>query len=822
VIISSPSVAVTNSGSIIVNSQGVASGVTVASGALSFTNAASAAINVTGNTQSATALTWAASNSNIVNNGAITATDTTNAVGISWASGFLNSTLTNTGTISASGPNGSSSGTSVAISVGSLGIASSISTITNQGTISGYTAITNAGNEPLSIVNGGTIQGYISFGGSLGSVTNTGLIDGPIQFGLGTETAADAALGITSQTVSNSMTIDGSITGAVNVLNNGTIAGNISSVAVTNTSIVNGTVVAGSTVSNSGTINGPAQAGVALENSGHIVGSVGVGSGGQITNTGDLAGGIDLTNISATVDSRGGTVEGNIILSYDPYAGASFASGAFNDVIYTGSQGGSILIGAAVADPSQTATIVGGAGGQTVIHYSEDRALATLTLNADGGWTVAAGNEGTETLYNVQTLQFADQAFNLQSFQTQTSSVVTGLYDTFFGRAPAVSELDFWVSAIANGASASTLRTDLVSDPNGVAYINSQVAGLYDTFFGRAPTAGEASFWLGDIQAGDGFGAVRSALVSDPNGVSYIDGQVTSLYETYFGRAPGAGELSFWLGDIQAGDGFGAVRATLVNDPNGVAYIDGQITSLYDTYFGRDPSAGEQSFWLGDIQQGGSFASLQSALVSDPNGQAHTAAEVTSLYDTYFGRDPSAAEQSLWDSFVLGGGTFSTVRSALVDAPAGQAHTMAEVTSLYDTFFGRAPAAAEQSFWDQAILGSAAGGVSFDQLRDVLEQNPASAGGGVAQLTGSTQSDLIVFQPSYTNVVVQQFDPATDAFKLSSSEFSGLNPLDSAHAHEIDSLGGQIDTLIQLDPTHSILLENTRLASLSANDFIFG
>ena len=182
--------------------------------------------------------------------------------------------------------------------------------------------------------------------------------------------------------------------------------------------------------------------------------------------------------------------------------------------------------------------------------------------------------------------------------------------------------------------------------------------------------------------------------------------------------------------------------------------------------------------------------------------------------------DPGAVELSAWETAIQGGADFSTVRATLVANPVGVAHIDTEVTSLYDTFFGRDPNAAELNIWQTAIQTQSS--VGFDQLRDTLERNPASAAAGVQLLTGSAQSDIIAFPANWQNAVIQDFSPTADTLSLGAHQFAGINPLDAAHAHEITALDGQTDVLIQLDPTHSILLTNTHLASLNSGDFVFG
>ena len=399
--------------------------------------------------------------------------------------------------------------------------------------------------------------------------------------------------------------------------------------------------------------------------------------------------------------------------------------------------------------------------------------------------------------------------------QAYITGQITSLYDTYFGRDPSAGEISVWKGLIVGGSSTGTLRAALLADPAGQAHTTAQVTTLYDTYFGRDPSAGELSIWQGLIAGGSDFTTLRSALVNDVNGQNYIAGQVKTLYDTYFGRDPSAGEVSVWKGLIVGGADFNTLRSALVNDGAGHAHTTQMVTSLYDTYFGRDPSAGELSVWQGLITGGATFTTLRSALISDGYGQAYAASQITSLYDTYFGRDPSAGEISIWKGLIAGGADFGTLRSALLNDGSGQAHTAATITSLYDTYFGRDPSAGEVGVWKGLI----AGGDTFLQLQDTLDRVTSSSSVPHFVGTGGNQT-LFSSQSNYT---VDNYDPSKIQLVFSPS-LGGINILDSNHAHQITALDGSTDVLLTLDATHSVLLEHTTLASLTAYhgvDFIF-
>ena len=88
---------------------------------------------------------------------------------------------------------------------------------------------------------------------------------------------------------------------------------------------------------------------------------------------------------------------------------------------------------------------------------------------------------------------------------------------------------------------------------------------------------------------------------------------------------------------------------------------------------GRDPSASEADIWEALLNAGDAASVLRAAILASGEGQAHTAADVTPLYDTYMGRDPSASELAVWQGLISGGDDFNAVRSAILGSSDGRA-----------------------------------------------------------------------------------------------------------------------------------------------------
>ena len=346
------------------------------------------------------------------------------------------------------------------------------------------------------------------------------------------------------------------------------------------------------------------------------------------------------------------------------------------------------------------------------------------------------------------------------------------------------------------------------------------MTALYESYLSRAPFAYEAANAQWQIASGYSFNdvadglALLAARVSQPAPPSQ---GLTAMFEAYLGRDPTPTELANYVPpDPYGGASLTSERQIILDSAEGQAYFAHETPLLFETYLGRDPSASELSSWRMSIYQQDDYAILRAALLLYPEGKAHTVTTVTSLYDTYFGRDPTASELGVWQGLITGGADFGTLRSALVHDPAGASYAAGQITSLYDVYFQRDPSASEIGVWQDAL----AKGATFDTVRDTLERDP---GASPATVTGITVSphQTVAFDPAKLNVVAFGFDPATDALGFHAADFAGVNFLDAAHARQITAVDGSSDVLITVDATHSFLLEHTQLSHLSGANFLF-
>lgn len=179
-------------------------------------------------------------------------------------------------------------------------------------------------------------------------------------------------------------------------------------------------------------------------------------------------------------------------------SGNDTITGNASDNVLLGGLGNDLLMGMAGND-----TIDGGAGIDTAVfsHNKSDYIISKLTST----YTVMDKllTEGTDSLVNVERLQFADVALAL--------------------------------------------------DINGIA---GEVYRLYQASFNRTPDLGGLGFWFADMDGGDTLNSVANNFIKSAEFISLYGANssdtvyVTSIYQNVLHRTPDAVGLQFWLDAI--------------------------------------------------------------------------------------------------------------------------------------------------------------------------------------------------------------------------------------------------------------------------------
>lgn len=196
------------------------------------------------------------------------------------------------------------------------------------------------------------------------------------------------------------------------------------------------------------------------------------------------------------------------------------------------------------------------------------------------------------------------------------------------------------------------LATQLSADQR-YAQATSVVKALYQDLLGRAPDAGGLVAWAGQLAAGGGQGALVGSLTDSDE---YIRMRITAAYQAAMGRAPDAGGMEYWYQRIRA-------RSATVDDvlrrfydtPEFISRTGSRgayVSLLYQTIFERPATAAEAQYWSGQIARSGERAVVDAIWFSMEAAQYRAGG----YYRTYFGREYDAAGRQYWAGVLLAKG----------------------------------------------------------------------------------------------------------------------------------------------------------------------
>ena len=324
---------------------------------------------------------------------------------------------------------------------------------------------------------------------------------------------------------------------------------------------------------------------------------------------------IDLTD--KTISGAG--YDGDTFINVEGVRGT-----AFNDTL-RGTIGNDRLEGGAGND------VFLGRGGSDVIDGGSGYDRATI----DGFFrqgsvpvSLAYSAVGGSIVQNVESVQLLDGrlVFDADSVGAQ----VTRLYDTVLQRGADPVGLDYWLDQIQdNGATLNTVAASFLNSPEfqaatGTLSNMAFVEYVYQQALGRGADAGGSSYWTSQLDGGlprssmlIGFSesAEHRALTDDLVGKGYFDTDdtyqaVALLYDSFTGRLPDTGGLTFWSEQVKAG---ARTLTQVANEfaasgefTNAIAGKDnGQLVDfMYQNTLDRSPDASGRAFWVSQLDAG--------------------------------------------------------------------------------------------------------------------------------------------------------------------------------------------------------------------------
>ena len=159
-------------------------------------------------------------------------------------------------------------------------------------------------------------------------------------------------------------------------------------------------------------------------------------------------------------------------------------------------------------------TFDGGAGTDTVT-FSGTRAEHSI-VKSGTGWTVSSTADGTDTLQNVERLQFSDSSLAFDLTSPSSAGGIYRLYGAAFNRVPDLGGVGYWISKADNGLSAADMAlkfiyekefkdlygiTNIVNEYDVGVNVTNLINGFYQNMLRRNSDPDGLAFYVGKIAA---------------------------------------------------------------------------------------------------------------------------------------------------------------------------------------------------------------------------------------------------------------------------------------------------------------------------------
>lgn len=203
--------------------------------------------------------------------------------------------------------------------------------------------------------------------------------------------------------------------------------------------------------------------------------------------------------------------------------------GAGNDALYGGS-GNDILIGGLGND-----TLDGGDGMDTAV-YSGLRSSTTV-VKTSAGFSVS-GPEGTDTLINIERLQFSANILALDI--NGNAGQAYRIYQAAFNRTPDNGGLKYWIGEMDNGYALDSVANGFIHSAEFIAMYGANpsteqfVTKLYDNVLHRTYDQGGYDFWTGVLDRNEATKAqVLASFSESPENQAGVIGVIQNGIELF-------------------------------------------------------------------------------------------------------------------------------------------------------------------------------------------------------------------------------------------------------------------------------------------------
>lgn len=168
---------------------------------------------------------------------------------------------------------------------------------------------------------------------------------------------------------------------------------------------------------------------------------------------------------------------------------------------------------------------------------------------------------------------------------------VAALHEVFLGRPASTYDIELWTTLARDQSSvAGTMaRSD--------AWLEAVVVGIYDAALDRAPDPEGLVFWIGRLKARARVATVYAQVYGSDEvwqrAGATAPGFVADVFPRIMGRAPTAGDVDYWAGEVPRRGRGGVAKALLGSFEN----RSDRVADLYQEVLGRAAEPGGQAYW---------------------------------------------------------------------------------------------------------------------------------------------------------------------------------------------------------------------------------
>jgi hypothetical protein len=206
-----------------------------------------------------------------------------------------------------------------------------------------------------------------------------------------------------------------------------------------------------------------------------------------------------------------------------------------------------------------------------------------------------------------------------------STSVLSSVYNNLLHRAPAASDLAYWVPQLDSGTPASAVTAAVVASPE---YQGDFIRSSYQQFLNHDPSSSALSWWEGQtVCSGVADPQAEAMILASPEFVQEHPGAtnawINAVYQQALGRPAGPADLTYWNGVLQNGASNLNVALSIVKSPEANARC---IRDAYQQLLGRDADAAALTFWGRVANNPEGMALVLAGIASSPECVNHASA----------------------------------------------------------------------------------------------------------------------------------------------------------------------------------------------------